>query len=136
MIKLVFATGNMNKLREIKEILSGLDVEILSMKEAGVDIDIVEDGKTFDFSYPLTKTAVSALNIGNSELEVKWTPVKEAEGYVLTYTDNSGKKISQPLTKALEAVITDLKDGVYSDISVAAVRGSESLSSAIAISFL
>ena len=48
MIKLVFATGNMNKLREIKEILSGLDVEILSMKEAGVDIDIVEDGKTFE----------------------------------------------------------------------------------------
>ena len=48
MIKLVFATGNMNKLREIKEILSGVDVEILSMKEAGVDIDIVEDGKTFE----------------------------------------------------------------------------------------
>lgn len=48
MKKLVFATGNMNKLREIKEILSGLDYEILSMKEAGVDIDIVEDGKTFE----------------------------------------------------------------------------------------
>ena len=45
---LVFATGNMNKLREIKEILADLDVEILSMKEAGIDIDIVEDGKTFE----------------------------------------------------------------------------------------
>ena len=48
MDKLVFATGNMNKLREIKEILSGMDIEILSMKEAGVDIDIVEDGTTFE----------------------------------------------------------------------------------------
>ena len=48
MNKLVFATGNMNKLREIKEILSGMDIEILSMKEAGVDIDIVEDGTTFE----------------------------------------------------------------------------------------
>ena len=48
MRKLVFATGNMDKLREIKEILADLDVEVLSMKEAGVDIDIVEDGKTFE----------------------------------------------------------------------------------------
>ncbi|MBR3041061.1 MAG: XTP/dITP diphosphatase [Eubacterium sp.] len=48
MKKLVFATGNMNKLREIKEILADMDVEILTMKEAGVDIDIVEDGKTFE----------------------------------------------------------------------------------------
>lgn len=48
MEKLIFATGNMNKLREIKAILAGLDYEILSMKEAGIDIDIVEDGKTFE----------------------------------------------------------------------------------------
>ena len=34
MKKLVFATGNMNKLREIKEILADMDVEILTMKEA------------------------------------------------------------------------------------------------------
>ena len=48
MKKLIFATSNPNKLREIKEILAGLDYEILSMKEAGVDVDIVEDGKTFE----------------------------------------------------------------------------------------
>ena len=48
MKKVIFATGNMNKLREIKEILADMDVEILTMKEAGVDIDIVEDGKTFE----------------------------------------------------------------------------------------
>lgn len=34
-------------MREIREILKDLGAEILSMKEAGVDIDIVEDGDTF-----------------------------------------------------------------------------------------
>ena len=44
--KLIFATGNKNKLIEIAQILDG--IEIVSMKEAGVDIDIVEDGTTFE----------------------------------------------------------------------------------------
>ena len=45
--KIVFATSNAGKMREIREILKDLGAEILSMKEAGVDIDIVEDGDTF-----------------------------------------------------------------------------------------
>lgn len=48
MAKIVFATGNMGKLREVKEILSDLDVDIVSMKEEGIDIDIEENGKTFE----------------------------------------------------------------------------------------
>ena len=59
MKKLVFATGNMNKLREIKQILEGLDVEVLSMKEAGVDVDIVEDGTTFEENALIKARAVS-----------------------------------------------------------------------------
>ena len=46
--KLIFATGNEGKMKEIREILGNLDYEILSMKEAGVDVDIVEDGTTFE----------------------------------------------------------------------------------------
>lgn len=46
-MKIVFATGNKDKMREIREILSGLSVEILSMKEAGVLGDIEENGTTF-----------------------------------------------------------------------------------------
>ena len=46
--KLIFATGNANKMREIREILGGKGYEILSMKEAGVDIDVEEDGATFE----------------------------------------------------------------------------------------
>ena len=46
-MKIIFATGNENKLTEIRKILSDLDVEVVSMKEAGIRADIVEDGKTF-----------------------------------------------------------------------------------------
>ncbi len=46
-MRIIFATGNMGKMREIRAIMADLDVEILSMKEAGVYADIVEDGTTF-----------------------------------------------------------------------------------------
>lgn len=45
---MIFATGNMGKMREIKAILGDIGEEILSMKEAGIDMNIVEDGSTFE----------------------------------------------------------------------------------------
>lgn len=48
MKKLIFATGNEDKMREIREILADMDWEILSMKEAGVQVEIVEDGTNFE----------------------------------------------------------------------------------------
>lgn len=48
MKRIVFATGNAGKLREIREIMEGTDVEVLSMKEAGIVVDVVEDGTTFE----------------------------------------------------------------------------------------
>lgn len=48
MEKIIFATSNSGKMREIREIMQDLGVEILSMKEAGIEADIVEDGKTFE----------------------------------------------------------------------------------------
>lgn len=47
-MKIIFATGNKDKLREIREIMSDCPVEILSMKEAGIQVDIEENGKTFE----------------------------------------------------------------------------------------
>ncbi len=46
--RIIFATGNSDKMVEIRQILSDLPVEILSMKEAGIFVDVVEDGKTFE----------------------------------------------------------------------------------------
>ncbi|MDE6981045.1 MAG: XTP/dITP diphosphatase [Lachnospiraceae bacterium] len=48
MAKIIFATGNEHKMTEIREILAGLNGEILSMKEAGISVDIEEDGATFE----------------------------------------------------------------------------------------
>ena len=47
MSTIIFATGNKNKLIEIREILKGTGFDIVSMKEAGYNADIVEDGTTF-----------------------------------------------------------------------------------------
>lgn len=46
--KIVFATGNKNKVREISEILEGFEIPVQSMKDAGVEVDIIENGKTFE----------------------------------------------------------------------------------------
>ena len=46
--KVIFATGNAGKMKEIRMILSDLDIELLSMKEAGIEVEIVEDGTSFE----------------------------------------------------------------------------------------
>lgn len=58
--RIIFATGNKNKMREIHEILGDLGWEILSMKEAGIDVDIVEDGTTFEENALIKAKAVAA----------------------------------------------------------------------------
>lgn len=47
MKKLIIASNNKNKIREIKQIFLDYPVEIFSMKEAGVNIEVIEDGNTF-----------------------------------------------------------------------------------------
>lgn len=46
--KIIFATGNKNKMIEIRQILGDLGWEILSMKEAGISAEIEENGTTFE----------------------------------------------------------------------------------------
>lgn len=46
--QIIFATGNEGKMKEIRLILEDLGAEILSLKDAGIDIEIQEDGKTFE----------------------------------------------------------------------------------------
>lgn len=47
MNKIVFATNNENKLREAREILAPLGIEVISQREAGADCDPEENGATF-----------------------------------------------------------------------------------------
>ncbi len=86
MTRIIFATGNKDKLREIREILDNEDLEIVSMKEAGFDIDIEENGTTF---------AENAL--------LKARAIAKASG-CLTLADDSG----------LEIDAMDKQPGIYS----------------------
>ena len=58
---IIFATGNAGKIREIKEIFKDLDIDILSMKEAGVIADPEEDGKSFEDNSLIKANAVRKL---------------------------------------------------------------------------
>ncbi|MBR2257069.1 MAG: XTP/dITP diphosphatase [Blautia sp.] len=58
MKRIIFATNNKDKLREIREILADTDYEVVSMKEAGLDMDIVEDGETFEENAVIKARAV------------------------------------------------------------------------------
>lgn len=61
MKKIIFATGNQDKMKEIREILSDLDAEILSLKDAGIKADIVEDGSTFEENAEIKAKAICEL---------------------------------------------------------------------------
>ena len=58
--KIVFATGNEGKMKEVRAILSDLGLPVLSMKEAGISLDIVEDGTTFAQNAMIKAKAVHA----------------------------------------------------------------------------
>lgn len=47
-MEIIVATGNAGKIREIKKIFSNQNINILSMGEVGIDIEIEENGKTFE----------------------------------------------------------------------------------------
>lgn len=58
--KIVFATGNAGKVKEIRMILADLGMEVLSMKEAGIRLDIEEDGTTYEENALIKARAVAA----------------------------------------------------------------------------
>ncbi|MGI6008232.1 MAG: XTP/dITP diphosphatase [Ruminococcus sp.] len=61
MKRIIFATGNEGKMKEIREILADPELEILSMKEAGINAQIEEDGKSFEENAIIKAKAVMEL---------------------------------------------------------------------------
>ena len=59
--RIVFATNNEGKMHEIRLILSDLGIPVYSMKEVGIDLDVVEDGKTFEANARLKAEALARL---------------------------------------------------------------------------
>ncbi len=46
--RIIVATGNAGKMKEFKEVLGDLDADIVSMKEAGIEEEVEENGTTFE----------------------------------------------------------------------------------------
>ena len=77
MKRIIFATGNPGKMKEIRMILADLPVPVVSMKEAGVEADIVEDGKSFEENAIIKAKTVMELTgemamADDSGLEIDW----------------------------------------------------------------
>ena len=61
MDKIVFATTNEGKVKEIKEILAGFPIEVVSMKEMNITADVEENGATFEENSLIKAREISKL---------------------------------------------------------------------------
>ena len=101
MKRIIFATGNEGKMKEIRMILADLQVPVLSMKEAGLQTDVEENGKSFAENADIKATAIQKLS---------------PEDIVLA--DDSGPGITGQIVLAddsgLEVDALDKAPGIYS----------------------
>lgn len=67
MDKIFFATGNKEKMKEIRQIMEGTPVEVLSMKEAGYSCDAEENGTTFTENAIIKASAIADAVKANGE---------------------------------------------------------------------
>jgi len=61
MPRIIFATSNEGKMKEIRLIMKDSGYEVVSLKEAGISADIVEDGTTFEENAVIKASAIAKL---------------------------------------------------------------------------
>lgn len=115
MKKIIFATGNAGKMKEIREIMEDLQIPVLSMKEAGLEAEIVEDGTTFEENAVIKAKEIAGLSkcwnedvvvlADDSGLEIDYLN-KEPGVYSARYMgeDTSYRIKNQNLIERLEGV--------------------------------
>lgn len=79
--KLIISSNNAKKIDEIKEILEGLPIDIKSLKDEGIDIDVVEDGDTFEE------------NAKKKAVEIKEYLLSRGEKDFIVLADDSGLEV-------------------------------------------
>lgn len=131
--KIIFATGNMDKMREIREILKGLDADILSMKEAGIHPDIEENGSTFEENAIIKAKAVAGVVneivlADDSGLEIDYLN-KEPGVYSARYMgeDTSYEIKNQELLKRLAGVAKERRTARFVCAVAAAFPNGETI---------
>lgn len=123
MKKLLVASNNEHKISEIKEILKDTNIEVIGLKEAGIDVDVEETGTTFmDNAYIKAKAIYDLLDnreeyivmSDDSGLEVDI--LKGAPGvYSARYAGEHGnsKKNNEKLLKELQGVEFEDRKGRF-----------------------
>lgn len=61
MKEVILASNNQNKVKELREKLSKFDINVISQKEAGIDVDVEETGKTFSENAEIKATEINKL---------------------------------------------------------------------------
>lgn len=108
--RIIFATGNEHKMIEIRMILEDLGMPVVSLKEAGIHADIVEDGTTFEENAKIKATEIAKMTgdivlADDSGLEIDYLN-KEPGIYSARYAgiDTSYDIKNQMLIDRLEGV--------------------------------
>ena len=113
-MKIIFATGNQNKMKEIRMILQDLGMEILSMKEAGVFVDVEENGTTFEENALIKAAAIANL-----------PEVKDMNAIVLA--DDSGLEIDylnkEPGIRSARYAGTDTPYSIKNSLILSRLKG-------------
>jgi len=81
MKKLVIASNNSGKIKEIKRILRDIDIDVLSLKDIGLNIDVEEDGLTFEE------------NAKKKSTEIYKELIKKGESNFIIMSDDSGLEV-------------------------------------------
>ncbi len=97
-MKLLIATNNPGKVKELHELLQGMDIDLVTPSQIGLDLDVIEDGLTY--AENATKKAVAFAQASNlisladdSGLEVD--ALNGAPGlYSARYGSTNGEKLS------------------------------------------
>ncbi|WP_017416729.1 XTP/dITP diphosphatase [Clostridium tunisiense] len=138
MKKLIVASNNNHKIDEIKEMLKGFNLEVIGLKEAGIDIDVDETGKTFMENAEIKAREIFSVANGNMVLADDSGLSVEALGglpgiYSARYSGGHGndKENNKKLIKELQGVPFNERKAkficamvlIVNDITVVKVQG-------------
>lgn len=133
--KIIFATKNKDKMKEIRMILGDLKIPILSMEEAGIDLEIAEDGTTFEENAVIKARAVAEKTgaivlADDSGLEIDYLN-KEPGVYSARYMgeDTSYEIKNQNLIDRLEGVPDEKRTARFVCVIAAALPDGRILTS-------
>ncbi len=139
MKRILFATGNEGKMREVRMILADLGYEILSIKEAGITVDVVEDGETYEDNALIKARAVAACTrdivlADDSGLEIDFLN-REPGVYSARYlgADTSYRVKNAALLRRLEGVPEEKRTARFVCAIAAVLPGGRELTTRAAI---